>query len=138
MNGLFDDKYSVFKDSFKKICYSEIFDNLGSTLTNLYIVDLIIKDNAQFQEYWKQYNMMFAKVKSNPDSYTITPKMFKRLNRFCGKVYNNILGGNLYEEYLAGLKESIRLDASEKLFKNKTFMEKYLEYIKQKITTVEA
>jgi len=48
MNGLFDSGYSVYKDSFKKINYSEIFDNLGSTLTNLYIVDLIIKDNAQF------------------------------------------------------------------------------------------
>jgi WASH complex subunit 7 len=130
MNGLFDDKYPVFKDSFKKICYSEIFDNLGSTLTNLYIVDLIIKDNAQFQDYWKQYNMMFAKVKSNPDSYTITPKMFKRLTRFCSKVYANILSGNLFDEYLNGLKESIRIDMQDKLFKNKTFAEKYLEYIK--------
>ena len=56
--------------------------------------------------------------------------MFKRLNRFCSKVYQNILSGNLYEEYLSGLKESIRIDLGDKLFKNKTFMEKYLEYIK--------
>ena len=62
--------------------------------------------------------------------------MFKRLNRFCSKVYQNILSGNLYEEYLSGLKESIRLDLDEKLFKNKTFMEKYLEYIKWKIKEV--
>lgn len=48
MNGLFDSGYGIFKDSFKKINYNEIFDNLGSTLTNLYIVDLIIKDNSQF------------------------------------------------------------------------------------------
>jgi GTPase SAR1 family protein len=138
MNGLFDSSYSVFKESFKKINYNEIFDNLGSTLTNLYIVDLIIKDNAQFQDYWKQYNMMFAKVKSNPDSYTITSKMFKKLNRFCSKVYANILSGNLYDEYLNGLKETIRLDLGEKLFKNKTFMEKYLEYINSKIVLVKA
>ena len=46
MNGLFDSNYPIYKDSFKKTNYSEIFDNLGSTLTNLYIVDLIIKDNA--------------------------------------------------------------------------------------------
>lgn len=136
MNGLFDSGYSVYKDSFKKINYCEIFDNLGSTLTNLYIVDLIIKDNAQFQDYWQQYNMMFAKVKSNPDSYTITSKMFKKLNRFCGKVYQIILSGKLYDEYLNGLKETIRLDVGEKLFKNKTFMEKYLDYIKLKIETV--
>ena len=63
--------------------------------------------------------------------------MFKRLNRFCSKVYHNILSGNLYEEYLSGLKESIRIDLDEKLFKNKTFMEKYLEYIKWKIKEVE-
>lgn len=48
MNGLFDDHYPVYKECFKKINYTEIFDNLGSTLTNLYIVDLIIRDNAQF------------------------------------------------------------------------------------------
>ncbi|MFO0117438.1 MAG: hypothetical protein ACK521_07445 [bacterium] len=80
--------------------------------------------------------MMFAKVKSNPDSYTITSKMFKKLNRFCGKVYQIILSGKLYDEYLNGLKEAIRLDVGEKLFKNKTFMEKYLDYIKIKIDTV--
>lgn len=137
MNGLFDSGYPIYKESFKKINYNEIFDNLGSTLTNLYIVDLIIQDNSQFEEYWQNYNMMFAKVKSNPDQYTITPKMFKRLNRFCSKVYQNILSGNLYEEYLSGLKESIRIDLGDKLFKNKTFMEKYLEYIKQKTKDVE-
>jgi hypothetical protein len=37
---------------------------------------------------------------------------------------------------LNGLKETIRLDVGEKLFKNKTFMEKYLDYIKLKIETV--
>lgn len=30
---------------------------------------------------------MLAKVKSNPDRYTITPKMFRKLNRFISKVY---------------------------------------------------
>jgi len=67
MNGLFDSGYPIYKESFKKINYNEIFDNLGSTLTNLYIVDLIIQDNSQFEDYWQQYNLMFAKVKSNPD-----------------------------------------------------------------------
>ena len=52
MNGLFDSGYPIYKESFKKINYNEIFDNLGSTLTNLYIVDLIIQDNSQFEEYW--------------------------------------------------------------------------------------
>lgn len=79
---------------------------------------------------------MFAKVKSNPDSYTITPKMFKRLSRFTSKVYNNILSGNLYDEYLNGLKEVIRLELGDKLFKNKTFIEKYLLYIEEKTKDV--
>ena len=137
MNGLFDSNYPVYKESFKKINYNEIFDNLGSTLTNLYIVDLIIRDNVQFDTYWKQYNEMFLKVKSNPDSYLVTSKMLKKLNKFCARVYQNILSGNLFNEYLNGLKESIQMNIESKMFKNKTFIEKYLEYIKWKIEQVD-
>lgn len=62
MNGLFNPKYPLYADAFKKITYFEIFDNLGSMLTSLYTVDLIIFENSAFQDYWKQYNNMYAKV----------------------------------------------------------------------------
>lgn len=48
MNGLFNSKYQVYTESVKKICYWEIFDNLGQVLTSLYIVDLIIAENTAF------------------------------------------------------------------------------------------
>jgi hypothetical protein len=48
------------------------------------------------------------------------------------------MNGKLFEEYLEGLKEAIRADLQEVLFKNKTFQEKYLEYIESKIKSVEA
>jgi hypothetical protein len=48
MNGLFNPKFPVFKDSFQKINYFSIFDNLGSMLTNLYTIDLIVNDNTAF------------------------------------------------------------------------------------------
>jgi len=47
------------------------------------------------------------------------------------------VSGKLYEEYLEGLREAIRNDVEDNLFKNKTFQEKYLEYIETKIKTVE-
>ena len=56
MNGLFNSKYSVYDQSFKKITYHSIFDNLGEMLTSLYIIDLIIIENTAFQDYWMQYN----------------------------------------------------------------------------------
>lgn len=56
MNGLFSSKNPIYAESFKKICYHEIFDNLGGVLTNLYIVDLIIGENGAFKDYWEQYN----------------------------------------------------------------------------------
>jgi len=59
MNGLFNSKYKVYSESFKKICYHEIFDNLGSILSTFYIVDLIIIENTNFQAYWEQYTRMF-------------------------------------------------------------------------------
>ena len=52
MNGLFNSKYDVYNDSFKKTNYYEIFDNLGSMLTNLYIVNLIIDENSALNDYW--------------------------------------------------------------------------------------
>jgi len=52
MDGLFNLKYPLFVDGLKKMCYMEIFDNLGSMLTSLYTVDLIINENAAFQDYW--------------------------------------------------------------------------------------
>ena len=53
MNGLFDSKHPLYKEVFKKQNYYSIFDNLGNILTNIYIVDLIIKDNVSFEHYWK-------------------------------------------------------------------------------------
>ena len=42
MNGLFNKKEKVYKDTFHKLIYNEIFDNFGDILQKLYIVDLII------------------------------------------------------------------------------------------------
>ena len=112
---------------------------MGTILTNLYIVDLIIKDNVQFEHYWQTYNAMFSKVKSNPESYTIEKKMLRRLMKFVEKMYASILAGNIYEQVLNSVKESIRADFAkpDKFFKNKTFQEKFLEYLKWKTSRVE-
>lgn len=45
MNGLFNSKSKLYTSFFKKSVYEEIFNNLGSILTTLYIVDLIIIEN---------------------------------------------------------------------------------------------
>ena len=81
---------------------------------------------------------MFAKVKSNPDAYTIEKRMLRRLMKFVEKMYANILQGNVYEQVINSVKESIRGDfeKSDKFFKNKTFQEKYLEYLKWKADRV--
>lgn len=140
MNGMFQDKAPLYKDCFKKQNYYAIFDNLGTILTNLYIVDLIIKDNVSFEHYWQTYNQMFQKVKSNPDAYTIDKRMLRRLSKFVEKMYANILAGNVYEQVINSVKGSIREDFQKKpdrFFKNKCFQEKYLEYLKYKLDYVQ-
>jgi hypothetical protein len=62
MNGLFNGKDKVYNNSFKKMVYHEIFDNFGEILSTLYIVDLIIQENANFKLFWEQYNSMFMKA----------------------------------------------------------------------------
>ena len=123
MNGLFQDKSPLYKECFKKQNYYSIFDNLGRILTNLYIVDLIIKDNVSFEHYWKTYNEMFQRVRSNPDAYTIDKRMLRRVLKFVEKMYANILAGNVYDQVINSVKESIRadFDKPDKFFKNKTF-----------------
>ena len=81
---------------------------------------------------------MFDKVKSNMDNYNMTSKMLRKIQLRCSQLYTSIVSGKLYEEYLEGLREAIRSDVEDTLFKNKTFQEKYLEYIETKIKTVEA
>lgn len=137
MNGLFNGKDKVYGNSFKKMVYHEIFDNFGEILTTLYIVDLIIQENANFKTFWEQYNQMFMKAQVNPQKYNITPKNLKKIMKFCQKIYSNILSGRLYEDYLEGLSKQILEETGNKfVFGNKTFREKYLEYIKYKIELV--
>jgi hypothetical protein len=53
MNGLFRAKTKLYVELLKKNnVYLEIFDNLGSILSSLYTIDLIIVDNVNFQNYW--------------------------------------------------------------------------------------
>lgn len=66
MNGLFNNKEKVYQATFKKLIYNEIFDNFGDILTKLYIVDLIIQENSNFEQSWAQYNQMFLMAQSNP------------------------------------------------------------------------
>lgn len=52
MSGLFNAKDKVYASTFKKLVYSEIFDNLGDLLVTLYVVDLIIAENTNIKTYW--------------------------------------------------------------------------------------
>jgi len=57
--------------------------------------------------------------------------------KFCQRIYQNILSGNLYDNYLEGLCKVIMEETGTSfVFKNKTFKEKYMDYIKYKIDMV--
>ena len=100
MNGLFNGKSKQYSGFFKKQVYEEIFDNLGSMLSTLYIVDLIIIENTNFENYWQQYNKMFLIAKNDPTKYNMTDRKIKKIQKFCSKIYSNILCGQLYTNYL--------------------------------------
>ena len=51
-------KDKIYQNSFKKMVYHEVFDNVGEILTTLYIVDLIIQENTNFVQFWEQFNQM--------------------------------------------------------------------------------
>jgi hypothetical protein len=146
MNGLFRAKTTLYKELLKKnAVYIEIFDNLGSMLTSLYTIDLIILDNVNFQNYWQQYNKMLLLARQNPAKFGMTDKKIKKIMKFCAKCYTNFLSGKLFSNYLEGLIASINEDLVankgqlENPFKNKEFMEQFHEYLEVKsgkITTL--
>ena len=118
--------------------YFEIFDNFGEILTTLYIVDLIIIENPNFKTFWENYTQMFLMAQNNPKKYKISHKDLKKLMKFVQKIYANILSGQLYDNYLDGLHKVIMEETGKKfVFENKTFKEKYLEYIKFQIAKVD-
>ena len=96
MDGLFNAKFALFTDALKKTNYMEIFDNLGSMLTSLYTVDLVIQENTAFQDYWEQYTKMLAKVSSNLDHYNMTKKMLKKLEKKVKQIYSWLMQGRLF------------------------------------------
>jgi hypothetical protein len=80
---------------------------------------------------------MLLMARTNPAKYGMAAKKLSKLEKYCGKLYTNILSGNLFEIYLNGVKDTIRHECGEDfVFKNKTFKDKYLEYIKFKIENV--
>lgn len=48
INGLYNSKSKLYINAFKKVNYFDIFNNLGTILTTLYIIDLIIIENTNF------------------------------------------------------------------------------------------
>jgi len=137
MNGLFNSKDKVYKNSFKDMVYHQIFDNFGDIVMTLYIVDLIIQENTNFRTFWEQYNQMFMMAQSNPAKYGTNLKAMKKIMKMCHRIYTNILNGSLYDNYLEGLHKTILEETGKDfLFKNKTFKEKYMQYLKAKIEKV--
>jgi pantothenate kinase-related protein Tda10 len=111
MNGLFKAKSKILVELLKKNnVYFEIFDNLGSILTNLYTIDLIIMDNANFQNYWEQYNKMLLIARNNPAKFGMTDRKVKKIEKFVRRCYDNFLCGKLYTGYLDGLVKNIAAD----------------------------
>ena len=80
---------------------------------------------------------MFLIAKNDPAKYNMTDRKIKKIQKFCSKVYSNILCGQLYSNYLDQLcKVILQESGKEKVFKNKEFSEKYKDYLKKKVEDV--
>jgi hypothetical protein len=64
---------------------------------------------------------MFRKVESNYDKYSMRKRMLGKLQKFCQKIYSNVMDGKLFLRFLDDLRNDIRFDLGDRMFKNKTF-----------------
>ena len=47
--------------------------------------------------------------------------MLGKLQKFCQKIYSNVMDGKLFLRFLDDLRNDIRFDLGDRMFKNKTF-----------------
>ena len=64
---------------------------------------------------------MFRKVESNYERYSMKKRMLTKIQKFCSKIYGNVMDGKLFPRFLDDLRNDIRFDLGDRLFKNKTF-----------------
>jgi len=64
---------------------------------------------------------MFRKVESNFDKYNMRKRMLTKLRKFCDKIYSGVMNGTLFMRLLDDLRNDIRMDIGDTMFKNKTF-----------------
>lgn len=80
---------------------------------------------------------MFLIAKNDSGKYNMTDRKIKKIQKFCSKVYSNILCGQLYTNYLDQLCKVILTESGKEIvFKNKEFAEKFKEYLKKKIEDI--
>ena len=117
------------------MCFFELFDKLGESLSVLLTLDVIVHDNKQFIPMWTMYNKMFIKVRKTPEPFGTDKKSVKKLEKFCSKLTSKILNGQLFMTYLKDLCTVIEKENPKNpIYKNKEFQDRYIEYFKYKIT----
>jgi len=80
---------------------------------------------------------MFLIAKNDPTKYNMTDRKIKKIQKFCSKIYSNILCGQLFVNYLDQLYKVILNETGrELLFKNKEFNNKFIEFLKKKIDDI--
>jgi hypothetical protein len=77
---------------------------------------------------------MFRKVESNYNKYNMNKRMLRKIQRFCEKIYSSMMHGHIFADFLNALRVELRADVGDRLFNNKTFQEKYNEYLQYRIS----
>ena len=65
---------------------------------------------------------MFLIAKNDPAKYNFTDRKIKKIQKFCNKIYTNILCGQFFTNYLENLTKVILNETGKDMvFKNKEF-----------------
>ncbi len=87
-------KSSYYKQLFKGLDFSAVFDLIGKALSAVYIIDAIVQNNGNILAHWEAYKKLIKLAKNEPDKFGIKPRNLSKLEKTMGKYENTILSKN--------------------------------------------
>ncbi len=132
-------KSNYYKQLFKGIDFSSIFDLIGRSLAAVYKIDCIVQNNSNITSHWDVYKKLIKLAKNQPDKFGVKANNLKKLERTMTKYENTILSTTCmvtiteitYDEMLQKMNSPLG-----RIEKNKELKECFENYFKNKLKEI--
>jgi hypothetical protein len=91
LHSMINKKSGYYKQLFRGLDFSPVFDLIGKALSAVYIIDSIVQNNGNILVHWEAYKKLIKLAKNEPEKFGIKPRNLSKLEKTMGKYENTIL-----------------------------------------------